>query len=54
MAATLKRQVAPGTVFTGLNLFENAPLLTEEECAKFEKSLDRKQWLTDYREVEFD
>lgn len=48
MAANIKRQATSGTVLTGLDLFKNAPRLTEEEFAEFEKALDRKQWSTEY------
>ena len=54
MATNIKRQVSSGTVLTAFELFRNIPRLTEEEFAEFEKAPDRKQWSTEYREVEFD
>ena len=54
MATNIKRQAASSTVPTAFELFRNIPKLTEEEFAEFEKALDRRQWSTEYREVEFD
>lgn len=39
---------------TAWDMFKNAPKLTDEEFAEFERALDRGEQTAQYREVDFD
>jgi antitoxin Phd len=49
-----KWEALNGTGPKAIELFRNAPKLTEEECAEFEGHLDRGQLMLQDRDIDFD